>query len=797
MIRFIKAALLNSMLLSSQLLLAQSAITGVIKDAKTHEPLSGATVIKVSGTRQVVTTGKDGRFTIDCQQGAGILVTFIGYETYKKTLDCGQAPDIELNPTTGTLNDVLITATSNPNKSILYQPASIAKLNDTELKRGTDLFLDDAINGNIPGVSMQRRTVSAGQQFNIRGYGNGVRGTNGANSNFDGQGYKVYLNGIPVTDAEGITLLDDIDFNSIGNVEITKGPAGTLYGLAIAGVVNLKSIRAERNKVSAGQNVMLGSYGLQRFTTSLSVGGERSSLLVNYGHQHSDGFMKHTESTKDFVNLMGDFDINEKQSLTAYFGYTKSYDQRGGELTIDQYNNKDYTGNPEYIKRNAHSEVISARAGLGHTYNFSKQVSNTTTVFATGQTTNASSAGGWTDKDPINFGLRSVFNTSFDLKNDFSLSGITGVETQKQYAHTIGYNMVANPADANAYWIIGAARSNQSATTATTSVFSEWTLTMPKDLLLTAGLGYSNMHIALRDKFYVANSTKPTFYSTDYKGMWSPHIALNKIFSRQFSAYVSYSKGYKAPVSSYFFIPTTGQLNTGLKPEIGQQFEIGGKGVLAGNKLTYELALFSAMFKDKMTAIAVPLDGSTTTTAYSYIANGGDQDHKGIELLVKYTLLQSSTGFVKTLRPFGNLALSDFKYKGYSFQTLNADRTQAVIADYDGKKVAGVAPVTANLGIDLVTNPGLYFNAIYSYKDGVPITSDGVNKTHSYNLLNAKIGFQRSLFRHLDLDAFFGINNITGTQYYFMVFVNQLPDAYLPAPYKASYFGGLNLKYNF
>jgi iron complex outermembrane receptor protein len=357
--------------------------------------------------------------------------------------------------------------------------------------------------------------------------------------------------------------------------------------------------------------------------------------------------------------------------------------------------------------------------------------------------------------------------------------------------------MVANPADPNAYWIIGAMRSNQSTVSATASLFSEWTLAMPKDFLLTGGLGYSNMDIELRDKFYVANNAKPTFYTNTFEDMWSPHLALNKIFNKQVSAYVSYSRGYKAPVSSYFFIPATGQLNTGLKPEMGDQFEIGGKGVLLNNKLTYELALFYAKFKDKMTAIAVPLDGSTTTTAYSYIANGGDQNHKGIELLVKYNLLQSSGGFIKLLRPFGNLAISDFKYDGYSFQTLSSDRTHAVIADYDGKKVAGVAPVTANLGVDLFTKQGFYGNLIYSYKDEVPITSDGANIAHSYNLLNGKIGFQQSLFKHLDLDAYFGVNNITGTQYYLMVFVNQLPDAYLPAPLDVNYFGGINLKYNF
>jgi iron complex outermembrane recepter protein len=30
-----------------------------------------------------------------------------------------------------------------------------------------------------------------------------------------------------------------------------------------------------------------------------------------------------------------------------------------------------------------------------------------------------------------------------------------------------------------------------------------------------------------------------------------------------------------------------------------------------------------------------------------------------------------------------------------------------------------------------------------------------------------------------------------------MVFLNQLPDAYLPAPNEINYFGGVNLKYTF
>ncbi len=778
---------------------AQTVIVGIVSDAKTKQPIRNAVVLY--GEKQTpVACDDNGGFAFTTNESIRtILVKCLGYTTQTVTIDynASKAIRVNLEPSNTDLNAVEITETSTQNKSILYQPAAITKITAMEIKRGTGLYLDDAVNANIPGVTMQRRAVSSGQQFNIRGYGNGVRGTNGLNSNFDGQGYKVYLNGIPITDAEGITLMDDIDFGSIGNVEVLKGPSGTLYGLATAGVVNLKTIQPEKGKMSIGQDVLIGDYGTQRFTTHFQTASDKVSLIVNYGRQLSNGYMLHTASHKDFVSMSGQYNVDDKQSINTFFGFSNSYDERGGELTIAQYNKLDYSGNPQYIKRNAHSEIISFRAGVSDIYKFSKNVSTTTTVFGSGVSNNASSAGGWTDKNPINYGVRSTLDLGFDLNNGLRLSSITGVETQKQNAQIIGYNMVVNPQDTTGYWIVGAARSNQQTVTSTTSLFTEWTLAFPKDLSVTAGVGYSNMNISLQDRFYVAANRNPTYFATTYDGLISPHLAINKVFNQQFSVYAAYSRGYKAPVSSYFFIPTTGQLNTNLKPEIGDQFEIGTKGVLLDDKLVYQIALFSAKFTNKMTAIAVPLNGSTTTTAYSYIANGGNQNDNGVEVLVKYNAYQSATGFFKTVSPFFNFAYSDFKYDGYSFQTLSGDKKSAVSIDYTGKAVAGVSPGVTNFGIDIATNPGIYFNAIYTYKDAMPITSDGLNKTAAYSLLNSKLGFRKNIGQHFDLDIYAGVNNITGMQYAAMVFVNQLPDAYLPAPNKANYFGGVNLKYNF
>lgn len=698
------------------------------------------------------------------------------------------------------LDEVEVTATSNPKKSLLYQPVSIVKLNKVELKRSTGLFLDDAINANIPGVYMERRSVSGGQQFNIRGYGSGAWGTRGINSNFDGQGYKVYLNGIPLTDAEGITVMDDIDFGSVGNVEVVKGPSGTLYGMAISGVVNLTTLKPENGTTSISQQAMVGSYGLQRYTTTLQIGGERSSLLVNYGKQMYDGFMPHTSSHKDFVNVFGEFRPNERQTINAYVGYSNSYDQRNGELTIGQYDTLDYSGNPRYIANDAHSALISFRAGLSHRYEFNKSISNTTTVFGTGISSNSSSAGGWTDKTPLNYGLRSTVDMKFALNEKFGLSGIAGVEAQKQNAQTIGFTMIKDSTNPGPYNIIGATRSNQYTVSSTWSAFTEWTLSMPYDLSFTAGVGLSKMNIELNDR--LAGIGANSQYKATYSDMVSPHFALNKVFSKNISAYVSYSQAYKAPVSSYFFIPVTGEVLTGLKPEKGTQIEIGTKGSLLHDRLVYQLAAYNAVFSNKITAVAVP-DTTGTATAYSYMVNGGEVNNKGIEALIKYTAYQSATGFFSSVNPFVNLAVTDATYNDFKFETLTNKKNSGkkndsvAVSDYSNKVVAGVPPLTFNVGVDFATRPGLYGNVVYSYRDAMYFTSDNLNETDAYGLLNAKLGYRKALGGHFDLDAFVGANNITGTQYYYMVFLNQLPDAYLPAPNEINFFGGLTLKYNF
>jgi iron complex outermembrane receptor protein len=161
--------------------------------------------------------------------------------------------------------------------------------------------------------------------------------------------------------------------------------------------------------------------------------------------------------------------------------------------------------------------------------------------------------------------------------------------------------------------------------------------------------------------------------------------------------------------------------------------------------------------------------------------------------------------------PFANATYSDFKYRDYRFQSIVKTRLLPVVdsaatVDYSGHQVAGVSKWVANVGIDFSTSPGIYGNVVYAYRDAFTLTSLGTAdgtpntapyKVKSWGLLNAKLGYRNTISRHFDLDVYAAMNNISGTKYPIMVFVNQIPDAYIAGPAKSVYFGGVNLKYLF
>ena len=129
----------------------------------------------------------------------------------------GSALAIELVPAAVQLQGLELTGRAIA-RSQLDVPSSTGTLTGQDLRRADGLALENSVN-TLPGVLMQSRTPWGGAHVMIRGYYPNF------SQNSNGYGVETYLNDIPVTDASGLTVMDDVDYASLGSLEVIKGPA--------------------------------------------------------------------------------------------------------------------------------------------------------------------------------------------------------------------------------------------------------------------------------------------------------------------------------------------------------------------------------------------------------------------------------------------------------------------------------------------------------------------------------------------------------------------------------------------
>ena len=215
-------------------------INGKVTDAKTKEPLLGATV--QTGNDGVLTDA-DGNFALELLPGNYVLaIRYLGYNTFSSeiTIVSGQ---------TQTLNFQLIeeatllnTATVSSGKfeqSLGEVTVSLEVLRPNLIESTGKLTLDEALQ-KIPGV-----TVIDGQA-NIRG-GSGFS---------QGAGSRVLLlmDDIPILQADaGYPQWDDVPLEVIQQVEVIKGASSALYGSsALNGIVNVRTAYATAEPITKG-----------------------------------------------------------------------------------------------------------------------------------------------------------------------------------------------------------------------------------------------------------------------------------------------------------------------------------------------------------------------------------------------------------------------------------------------------------------------------------------------------------------------------------------------------------------
>lgn len=773
--------LLSAVLLfvSPMALHAQTSVHGTVVDQQTGTPIAGASVV-ITQTTTGTLTNDAGAFELSSENPiASLTVSIIGYATkIVAVANVNEALRIRLAPAPAELPGVQVVANKpTPSTAVLTQH---------DLDRADGLSLESSIN-TLPGIFMQSRTPWGGARITIRGY---YPSTSGNSANFNGLGYQVFLNNIPITDATGTTILDDIDYSSLGLVEVIKGPASSQYASAIGGTVLLSTARPTPNQTSISQQILTGSNSLVRTNTSFQTASTASDLTLNYGHQTYDSFRPHSGSSKDYVRANGDFDVGDNQTVSAYFSYNRSFEELAGEIDSTDFYNRLPVSNPGYLANNSHVQLTGFVTGITDNYRINDHFSNQTTVYAIGRTSGQPFAHGFTDANQFNFGARSAFEYSGQL-DKIGVTGALGGWLQRTNVTTNGVFIIPAPP----YPERPTAQENFASTG---SLFTEWNFALPSQLTVTVGASVNKVRFGIRNMLNANQLFDTTRMQTrSFDAVFTPRVALSKGLGANASVYASVSSGYTPPLLSNT-VASDGTVDLALKPERAVQYEVGTQGSLFDARLTGQLSLFDVENTDKLV--------TETANAVTLTTNAGKQRNRGAELSLSYLAVDNKDQTLSLVRPWISYAYTDSKF--IDFKSDNNNNASTV--DFSGNAVPRVPRNMINAGVDLATSTGLYLDGTFQHVDKVPVTFDNSTYLRPYDLLGAKIGYKHQVNRNWLLDVSAGGDNLTGNTYYSFLFVGpnyaalaQAPDGghgdgyIIPAPYKATFYGNIGLSYIF
>ncbi|MDZ7897599.1 MAG: TonB-dependent receptor [Arcicella sp.] len=723
---------------------AQVVVSGKVIDADVQQALPGANILIKGKVDKGTIADNNGKFSIRMDANAeSIEVSFIGYETIKVKLGAiTQNLTLSLVPSTEDLNEVQVIGFATE-RTLQETSASISFLTTKDLIKSNATSLTQTLN-NLAGVRIDQSGLD-NQRVTIRGIG--------ANSNLGVRGIKVYFNDIPLTEPDGYTRLEALDFTTIGRVEIIRGPASSLYGTANGGVMNFNSEKAAYGGTSLQYGGLIGSYGLNRNGLIFKHGSAKANIYASATSQGSDGFRVNNRSDRDNVNFAGQFFLTDKFSINTVFArlhdnvrypLALNYDQSVANPSQDALVSAVSATLPNGRRAsfyNAGRDQTFTRWGINAKYEISDALKASVSYFGgkndqisnslTGPATTFTSLGN-------SEGIRGIVTLKPKM-DKFQVAFNAGVEYQtftqdgKNYSVTTTNNTrAANPA---ASVVNGGSN---------TLYFAQADIELTPRTILTGGVGFISYNYFRTDRLK-GNATG----NKDFNNQIAPRIALNHNFGDFLALRASLSKGFTPPIlNEAVFAATSGDFIPTLDASTSQQVELGARGALFKKRLTYDVAYYNMKIDNELV---------TETRDFTPIArNAAKTNRNGFEVSLAYDVIKAEDKQAITLLRYrASFTSQDFKYESYKKETvynvtnfptflytrygqegepvrkeglesqLQADGTYkdvnairgVLTEDFSGNAIPGYAPIMFNLGFDIESAMGLYATVNYNFVD--------------------------------------------------------------------------------
>jgi iron complex outermembrane receptor protein len=638
------------------------------------------------------------------------------------------------------LEEVVVTATRTE-RTTEEIPAGVSVVTKEDIKDMRMFGVREALTG-ISGVQSETKNGGYDARLIIRGAGLKAR--------YGIREIMILLDGVPLTDPDGMTNLDRVDTQLVDRVDVVKGPNSTLYGAnAAGGVINIitKNLFEEIKSVKIGY----GSYNTQLYNLiyGTSFGG-KTYITLSGSRRSTDSWRAWNEFSTNQAGIKLGHMFDDKTLLEANISYTKSDFQLPGTLTKAQFDSDITQLTSERWRHSGrYSEVLNT------SLKFEKEMGNVKLKpLAYFQS--------WHHYHPvtamINDGGANVYGADIQLDIRHKIVGIEGVLTtgitgqideasgdKYTYRDVFPAN-AAYPSAAALQYTLSDEKGSHSEKSADTT--TKWGIYLQESIrpsdkwIVDLGVRYDEVGFDINTDTYIKYNYGTNRYYTSLETIRrdktfdyvSPRAGVVYKMSKIFNLYGNISTGFQTPQSSE--LSTSSDLN----PSTTYNYEAGIKARFDGGH-SFDLSLFHAIVDDEIVQIRQP-DGSTT---YS---NAGETKKRGIELSGKAQVL-------KGLFLGGSYTYSDFKFVKFTEVISGANRSR------DGNRYPYIPMHQYSLYAYYKHPSGFKFK-VDTYTWGKYFVDNANSDTYKgYAFLtNALIGYEMKNF-----DITFDVNNVFDKRY--------------------------------
>ena len=623
-----------------------------------------------------------------------------------------------------TLPSVIIKAFEQ-NRKLKDVPAAVNYIGKSTLQRFSTTSIVSAIN-TTPGVRMEERSPGS-YRMNIRG--------SSLRSPFGVRNVKIYYNDIPYTDPGGHSYFNQLGYYNFNSIEIIKGANNSLYGAGTGGVMLIESLN-DNEKAGVFAEYATGSYDLQNMYGSLTTANDRAVSKIGFQHQQSDGYRDHSKLKRDILAWNGIFHLAENRVLKTTFLYGDIFYETPGALTRAEFDANPKAarpGNgsiPGAIAANAFIRQRTFLAGASYTQPITSKLQNKSTLYGMFTELRNPAISSYGKSSEPHAGGRTVFKFNQPLNNAM-LNIDIGAEIQQGFTSVTIHKNVAGNADS--------LRTSDDINNRQQFVFAQASLDV-SNWTIVAGASWN----ALRVKFQRFTPATLGKQNRTFNNQIAPRFAVMKKI-KNINIYTSVAKGFSPPTTAEL-LPTGGAINLGLNPEEGVNYDIGIKATFFKD-LYVDINAFSFALKNTI-VLRRNANGS------DFYLNAGSTKQHGIETSVSYPLFLSSKNFKNGLLWLSH-TWHDFHYKEFK-QLAN---------NFSGNLLPSVAPHTVSSGIDVAMKNGILATLTYYYSDKIPLNDANTGFAKSYNLVGAKIGYERWVKDKFRLKIFGGVENLLNEVY--------------------------------